>query len=50
MSKGSKHTIDAGMVNTMAREMNLKTGEMVGMVTCTLSREGVLAAITANTA
>ncbi len=50
MSKGSKYTIDAGMVSTMAREMNLKTGEMVNMVTCTLSREGALAAITANTA
>jgi len=49
MSKGSKHTIDASMVSTMAREMKLKPAEMADMVACTLSREGVLAAIAANT-
>ncbi len=49
MSKGSKHTISARMVSIMARELKLRPTEMADMVACTLSREGVLAAIAANT-
>ena len=49
ISKGAKHTLSAGRISLMARQLGLNTPkQFVDLVSCSLSREDALKIIEAN--